>query len=151
MKTEVQKITDIISHTFENSAWHGPAVKEVLAKLNPAYAGLRIGSSHSIEELIRHMAAWRSFVVKKLQGDEQFDLTDMDNFPAGKNWGEAVQLLEKSQKNLLNALKNTPDKLLNQKVPGRPYNYFTMLHGIIHHDVYHIGQIMLILKGNTSV
>ena len=94
MKSEIKKIIDILSHTFEKNAWHGPAVKEVLANLKPEHANLRVGTSHSIEELIRHMAAWRGFVAKKLEGDEKFDLTDEQNFPAAKNLSEAIQLLE---------------------------------------------------------
>jgi uncharacterized damage-inducible protein DinB len=151
MKTEVQKIIDILSHTYEKNAWHGPAVKEVLAKLKPGHAGLRAGNSHSIEELIRHMTAWRNYVIRKLQGDETFELTDDDNFPTRKNWDEAIRLLEESQQNLITALQQAPDDLLQQKVPGRPFKYFTMLHGIIHHDLYHTGQIMMILKGNGQV
>ncbi|MFN3840397.1 MAG: DinB family protein [Cyclobacteriaceae bacterium] len=148
MKTEVQKIIDIVSHTFEKNAWHGPAVKEVLQKVKPEHAGLRIGSSHSIEELVRHMTAWRTYVIKKLQGDQQFELSDEDNFTTRRNWSEALRLLEESQQNLIAALQQTPEERLGQKVPGRPFTYFTMLHGIIHHDLYHTGQIMLILKGN---
>jgi len=149
MKSEIKKIIDILSHTFEKNAWHGPAVKEVLANLKPEHANLRVGTSHSIEELIRHMAAWRGFVAKKLEGDEKFDLTDEQNFPAARNLSEAIQLLEQSQHNLIKVLEKTPDDLLDQRVPGRPYKFFTMLHGIIHHDLYHAGQIMLILKGNS--
>jgi len=148
MKTEIQKIIDIVTHTFEKDAWHGPAVKEVLTKLKPEHAGLTVGNSHTIEELIRHMAAWRNYVIKKLQGDETFELSDADNFPTRKNWEEALRLLEESQTNLLAALNNTPDDVLSKKVPGRPFKFFTMLHGIIHHDLYHTGQIMMILKGN---
>lgn len=148
MKTDVQKIIDIVSHTFEKNAWHGPAVKEVLEKLKSEHAGLRSGNSHSIEELIRHMAAWRNYVIKKLQGDERFELSDADNFPTQKNWNEAIRLLEESQQKLMEALQKTPEDLLWQKVPGRQFKYFVMLHGIIHHDLYHTGQIMMILKGN---
>lgn len=148
MKKDVQKIIDIVSHTFEKKAWHGPAVKEVLAKLKPEHADLRLGNSHTIEELIRHMAAWRNYVIKKLQGDDQFELSDNANFPRCKNLPEAIQLLEESQVQLISVLMQTPDETLSQKVPGRPFKFFTMLHGIIHHDLYHTGQIIMILKGN---
>jgi uncharacterized damage-inducible protein DinB len=149
MKSEIQKIIDIVSHTFEKNAWHGPAVKEILASLKPEHANLRVGTSHSVEELIRHMAAWRGFAVKKLEGDQEFDLTDEQNFPAARNLNEAIELLEQSQQTLIKVLERTSDDVLDQGVPGRPYKYFTMLHGIIHHDLYHAGQIILILKGNS--
>ena len=31
-------------------------------------------------------------------------------------------------------------------MPGRDYTYYDMLHGIINHDMYHTGQIVLLQK-----
>lgn len=118
--------------------------------LNPQHASLRIGSSHSIEELIRHMTAWRKYVIKKLEGDERFEVDDATNFPEEHDLTEAIHRLDESQQQLLHALKNTSEEKLREKVPKRPFTYFTMLHGIIHHDLYHAGQIMLILKSTAA-
>ena len=150
MSTEIQKIINIVTHTYEKNAWHGPSVKEVLSTLTASHAGLRVGTSHSIGELIRHMTTWRNFIIKKLEGDDSYDVSDADNFPAPGNWREAVQQLEKSQVKLIEMLEKTPDSLLDQRVPGREYKYFTMLHGIIHHDLYHLGQIVLIKKSQRN-
>jgi hypothetical protein len=43
-------------------------------------------------------------------------------------------------------LEKTPNEKLQEVVPGRKYKFFTMIHGIIHHDLYHTGQIVLLKK-----
>jgi uncharacterized damage-inducible protein DinB len=146
MKSEIQKIIDIVRHTYEKNAWHGPSVKETLAMVKEQEATKRIGNSHSIIELVAHMTAWRMYVIEQLKGNESFELSDEQNFPKEKNWKKALEDLERSQTELIGVLEQTPDARLNDLVPNRKFKFFTMLHGIIHHDLYHAGQILLLKK-----
>jgi len=104
--------------------------------------------SHSIIELVAHMTAWRIFVIKKMQGDEVYKVTEEMNFPAAANWPEALQALDKSQAELLATLEAFDSGKLHEIVPHGSYRYsfYTLLHGIIHHDLYHTGQIAIIRK-----
>jgi uncharacterized damage-inducible protein DinB len=43
-------------------------------------------------------------------------------------------------------LKDKTDDFLKDNVPGTEYDYYTLLHGIIHHDLYHTGQIAAFKK-----
>lgn len=153
---ELIRIIDLLNTTYEGEeAWHGPSVVDVLRGVSPDIAGLRIAPTvHSIAELVFHMTSWRIFCVKKMQGDELFDITTpakdfgalpdkIDDF----EW-EALQMeLSLSQEELINELdKRDDDEFLEDIVPGRSYTYYDMLHGIINHDMYHTGQIMLIQK-----
>ena len=55
--------------------------------------------------------------------------------------------LSLSQEELINELdKRDDDEFLEDIVPGRDYTYYDMLHGIINHDLYHTGQIMILKK-----
>lgn len=146
MKSEVQKIIDILRHTFEKNAWHGPSVLEALADVSPDAIHNRIGNGNSIVELVAHMTTWRNFVTQKLNGNDSFDVTDELNFPKGKDWHTALGDLNNSQADLIGALEKTADEKLQQIVPGRKYKFFTMVQGIIHHDLYHTGQIVLLKK-----
>ncbi|MCU0383102.1 MAG: hypothetical protein MUF68_03465 [Cyclobacteriaceae bacterium] len=54
---------------------------------------------------------------------------------------------------MLHLLNLNPDLKLDDKVPGRTYTISVMLHGLIHHDIYHADQLALILhygKGKIS-
>ena len=156
---ELLRIIDLLNTTYEGEeAWHGPSLVEVMRDVTPDIAGLRIApNTHSIAELLFHMTSWRIFCVKKMQGDEQFDI-----LTPGKNFGqlpdkiddfewEALQMeLSLSQEELINELdKRDDDEFLEEIVPGRSYVYYDLLHGIINHDSYHAGQVMILKKALT--
>jgi len=63
----------------------------------------------------------------------------------------AITQLEQSQKKLLEAIQFFPEASLSNPVPGRQYSFSHMLYGILQHDVYHLGQIALIRRGNSAI
>ncbi|MBZ0244652.1 MAG: DinB family protein [Cyclobacteriaceae bacterium] len=135
-----------IQDTYDGDPWHGPSIKRILSGIPPERAGSQIGDGHSIIELVLHMAAWRSFVVHKLQEDQDFDINDETNFPKGKNWHQALEELEESQQQLLKSIASFEKQKLQDMVPHRKYSFNKLLHGITHHDLYHLGQITMIIK-----
>jgi hypothetical protein len=152
MKTDTEKIISLLKRTFEKGAWHGPSVKEVLADVTAEGAQHRLSHTHSIIELVAHMISWRIFVIQKLGGNNAYMVTDGLNFPKRNDWDKVLQELEDSQQDLLAAIERFPIYKLGDLVPvsEQNYTYYTLLHGIIHHDLYHIGQIMLIKKATAA-
>ncbi|HEV7349520.1 DinB family protein [Telluribacter sp.] len=157
-REETLRIIDLINDTYESEqAWHGPSVVEVLRGVSPRMAESKLTSNtHSIAEIIFHMTTWRIFAVRKLQGDAAFDITTKE-----KNWKtfpivdelewETLQMeLSLSQEELVSEIeKKKDDSYLEEIVPGRDYTYYTMIHGLIQHDLYHAGQISLLKKALT--
>ncbi len=155
-KEELLRIIDLLNDTYESEeAWHGPSVVETLRDVTPRLADRRLApDTHTIAELVYHMTTWRIFAVRKLQGDAQFDIKTKE-----KNWKvfatidalewETLQMeLSLSQEELVSELeKRDSDAFLESIVPGRNYSFYTLLHGIVNHDLYHAGQIALIKKG----
>lgn len=152
MESETQYILSLLKKTFDKGAWHGPTVKESLEGLSEAQVFNRLPNTHSIIELVAHMAAWRRYVVKKLKGDVGYKVTEELNFPQPGNWEKTLNELEESQNELLAAIETSAPASLMQQVPwtNEPFSYYTILHGIIHHDLYHIGQINLIKKATLA-
>lgn len=159
-KEEILRIIDLLNDTYESEeAWYGPSVVEALREVTPKLAERRLSeSTHSIAEIVYHMTTWRIFTVRKLQGDKEFDIKTKD-----KDWKklpvvdefewEAIQMeLSLSQEELISELeKIESDEFLEEYVPGRDYSYYTLVHSLIHHDVYHTGQISLIKKALKSM
>jgi uncharacterized damage-inducible protein DinB len=148
MKTEIQKIRRLLERTFEKGAWHGPSVRETIEGVTQEQSSHRFQNTHSIIELVTHMTAWRTYVTKRLLGEEHYEMTDEMNFPTEKSWKRALKDLDVSQQLLLKTLDSFPEEKLSELVthPGAKFTFYTLLHGIIHHDVYHAGQIKLITK-----
>ena len=148
MNKEAHRIARMLEKTWDKSPWYGPSIKSILAEVTAKEASQRAGQSHSIIELVLHMASWRGFVVSRLRGDNEFQVEEADNFPTPGSWADAIKKLEQSQQELVAAAKEFPDTRLGELVPhaSHKYTYYTLLHGILQHDIYHIGQIQLIRK-----
>ena len=148
MKSEIQNLVTLLKQTFEKGAWHGPALMETLNGVNETQAFKRLPGTHNIIELVAHMAAWKMYTIKKLRGDTSYKVTDELNFPKLANWDEALRLLRESQNLLLSAVETFPSEKLQEEIPGSTdhLTFYSMIHGIIQHDLYHAGQIFLIKK-----
>lgn len=144
--SEIDHIIDTLKDTYEGNAWHGPSAKEILSKISENQQDAKIGNGHSIIEIILHMNAWRNFVIQILLGNDSYQVTDELNFPQGQNLKEAIRILDKSQEELIATIAKFDEQNLHQEVPKRKYSYHKLLHGIIHHDLYHLGQIVMIIK-----
>lgn len=152
MDPEIQNMVSLLERTFEKGAWHGPSVKETIADISEKQAFTSLQHTHSIIELVAHMTAWRRYVIQKLAGDLAYSVTDDLNFPKPRVWAQTVTDLLSTHNELLKAFQGLPLSKLYQQVPWthEPFTYYSILHGIIHHDLYHIGQINLIKKSWTE-
>jgi hypothetical protein len=79
-------------------------------------------------------------------------VTEEMNFPKAQDWRATVEQLDKSQEALAAAIEAFDPGNLSQQVPwtDEPMTYYAVIHGIIHHDLYHAGQIVLIKKSATE-
>ncbi len=147
MASEIERIMRLLEKTFDKQPWYGSSIMDVL-DMDPAKATQRLTHGHSIIELILHMTTWRKFATSRLQGDHSFEVSDEMNFPFTGTWEEAMSDLQKSQRTLMEAVKSFPEDRLCELVPSntQKYTYYTLLHGILHHDIYHLGQIALLKK-----
>ena len=100
MHSEVRRIRSLIKSCYDGPAWHGPAVLEVLKTLDFKVIHKRINDSHNIIELVNHIASWKLFINKKLDGDPDFDVVGSINFtkinePTQADWQAAKKKVTK--------------------------------------------------------
>jgi len=150
--SETRRIEDQLRRAFEGEAWHGPAVKEVLAGVTARQAAARpIAAAHTIWEITAHIAAWEDAVRRRLAG-ERVELTDAEDWPrAGEGgeraWGELLARLEAGNRALREAILAFDESRLDQPPGGSPTPAYRLMHGAIQHDLYHAGQIAALKKG----
>ena len=142
MQTKI--IIKQLERVFNGPAWHGPSVMETLSAIKAEHKNYVHKNSHSIIELIGHMTAWRKYVIETLKGNDAYAVSDDMNFPNTTNLIEAIEGLKSTQEELVKCISDFPESRLPEKVIGKPYSYQTMMHGIFHHDLYHLGQLVLL-------
>jgi uncharacterized damage-inducible protein DinB len=148
---EIDRIDDQLRRAFEGGAWHGPALRELLAGVTAAQAAARpLAGGHSIWEIVRHLAAWHEGVRRRLAG-ERVELSPEEDWPPIGDaheaaWREALAGLERTYTELRRAVAHLTDSRLLEMAPGQDHSLYVMLHGLIQHDLYHAGQIALLKK-----
>lgn len=155
-----QKINAIVHHLrecFEGRPWYGDSLMGKLDSLDWQYVNERRYGKKSIAVLVRHIINWRVFVLKKLEGDLEYDLiidgpndwTEI-NIPNEGEWEALKSELKRTQEAILHILSKSSDDLLEKKVPGKKYTFGNVLPSISQHDIYHLGQIAMLYAMGKS-
>jgi uncharacterized damage-inducible protein DinB len=149
--SEAARIAELLRRAFDGSAWHGPALLELLEDVDAATAAAKpLAKVHSIWELVLHIAVWDGVALRRLSG-EKCQPTGLANFPPVAKpteaaWRKAVAHAKRAHDALVKAVASLPDSRLGNRVPGKRYDFYHMLHGIAQHELYHAGQIAILKK-----
>jgi uncharacterized damage-inducible protein DinB len=149
-------IADQLRRAFEGDAWHGPALLELLVDLDAATAAAKpLPKVHSIWELVLHIAAWDDVACRRLSG-EKVQLTGTANFPlvpepTQTRWNAAVAHAKRTHDVLVSTVAALPESRLRERVPGKKYDFYFLLHGVAQHELYHAGQIAILKKAQRRI
>jgi uncharacterized damage-inducible protein DinB len=152
--SEAASIADQLRRAFDGSAWHGPALLELLADVDAATAFAKpLANAHSIWELLLHIEVWDGAGLRRLAG-QKYQPTGLANFPMPAKpteaaWRKAVASAKRTHSALVKTVAALPDERLCDRVPGKRYDFYHMLHGIAQHELYHAGQIALLRKAQV--
>lgn len=150
--SEAALIADQLRRAFDGDAWHGPALLELLKDVDAATAAAKpLSDVHSIWELVLHISAWDNAGLRRLNG-ETAKLKGTENFPLVPTppteaaWRETAAMVTRTHKTLVETVAKLSDERLRDQVPGKPYDFYHMFHGIAQHELYHAGQIAILKK-----
>jgi uncharacterized damage-inducible protein DinB len=153
-ESEGARIADQLRRAFEGSAWHGPALLELLSDVDAATAAARpVPEAHSIWELVLHIAVWDDAGLRRLSG-KKWQPTGPVNFPRVTKpteaaWRKAVTSTKRTHDRLVRTVAALPNSRLAQRCPGKRYDFYHLLHGIAQHELYHAGQIAILKKARS--
>jgi len=150
-KSESTLIADQLRRAFDGDAWHGPALLELLQGVDAATAAAKpMRDVHSIWELLLHVAAWDGAALRRLAGAKT-QLTGTANFPVvprptEASWRKAIAHAKRTHELLVKTVASLPESRLRERVPGKKYDFYHLLHGVAQHELYHAGQIAILKK-----
>lgn len=149
--SEIGNLREAMKRIQEGDAWHGPGLRETLSDVSAKDASVRpIPGSHTIWELVMHIAAWQEVFLQRLMGQPADEPKEGDFPPVTtsgeEEWKAALEMLERSHRKLLEYYAVLQNSSLEENVVGKDYSVAFMIHGIIRHHVYHAGQIGLLKK-----
>ncbi|MFH1179098.1 MAG: DinB family protein [Candidatus Bathyarchaeota archaeon] len=146
---EVKFLRDQIETTFKGDSWHGPNLVKTLAGIDYEQALMSpLGERHTIWELTDHIAFWMEKVWKSVRDHERLNPDKKSDWPkmgaSAEEWTQSVNRLEAAVNMTLGELASWTNDDLEEMVPGEKFSFKQMLHGVVHHNLYHAGQINLL-------
>jgi uncharacterized damage-inducible protein DinB len=150
MREELTRLEEQVRLAFEGEAWHGPAVLEVLAGVSVEEAAAHpIPGTHSIWEIVLHLAGTYRLVLRRSQGQSGNLSAEQDwpsvPAPEPERWHEAVEELRRLNREVRQAILAFVGDLDQMLAPGHSSAYVHFA-GLPQHDAYHAGQISLLRK-----
>jgi hypothetical protein len=150
-KTEVERIARQLHRAFHGHAWHGPSVEEVLSGVTaPMASAASPGGVHTIWQITLHIGVWEQTALRWLRGD-LIHQSQVDAWPtiaeiSEAAWHHTVANLCQSNQQLHDEILTLDDERLGQRVFLDSFTVYTLLHGVVQHDLYHAGQIALLKR-----
>jgi uncharacterized damage-inducible protein DinB len=151
--SETVHLADLLDRVMTGDPWHGSNVETLLHGLSAAEAARKpLAYGHSVWELVLHMTGWAREVRARLDGAPAGEPPDGD-WPAVRDFSEAAWVRDRAalfgaHAELSAAIRRTAASALDQPVvdyrdraAGTGLSKYLTLHGLIHHSVYHAGQI----------
>ena len=153
--TEIERIVDQLNRAFDGEAWHGPAVMTILEGITAQQAAAQpFKGTHSIWELVLHIAAWERACRRRL-GGERAQLTDAEDWPEvthtdEQSWGGAKEALRQAYEELCHAVSELDETRLDQPIIEGMSSTYVTLHGVVQHTLYHAGQIAILKRASLE-
>lgn len=127
--------------------WHGPSVNRIVGGVGFEMASRRPEAGHSIWDLVLHIAVWDEICARRL-GGEVIAITTGDpgdwpavGEPSEPAWRAAQTRLHAAQVVLIDIVTRLEPETLLATTAGCNWTNYTMIHGTLHHDLYHAGQV----------
>jgi hypothetical protein len=162
---ETNDIADLIDRVMTGDPWHGSSVAAILEGVSATEAAAPgPAGTHGIWEIVLHMTGWAREVVARLSGraagePEGGDWPSVGD-PDATRWQEAQAALFAAHRDVSAAVRRLDAPILASPVKdfrnselGTGLSHYLTLHGLVHHTVYHAGQIALLrrsLRGLTD-
>ena len=148
------RIADQLRRAFEGERVARAGLLELLEDVDAATAAAKpLAEVHSIWELVLHVAVWDGAALVAVEWREM-PAEGRCEFSAGRksDAGGLAQSCGRDEthaRRLVKTVAALPESRLRDRVPGKRYDFYHMLHGMAQHELYHAGQIAILKKAKA--
>ena len=157
MSTLIKHIIQQYQDIQNGKLWMGDSFEKKFNKMDESLVFTRpVEGMHSVAELISHLTFWRKDAIVKLEtgrGIKSDD--DPENWLNNEalkqqGWAHIKSEYDSSLSDLIELLKSKEDAFLDEEYYDADFkgNYPNsyVINGLLHHDIYHLGQIGIVIK-----
>lgn len=151
MVCESERISKMFVDLYAGNPWIEVTIADTLKHITADMAYKKPAAGiNSIWEIVNHLISWRTTILKRLQGsiipsppNNYFEPVKDKSQEA---WEATLERLNKSQSDWEELLPKLSEEKYDEFYPNYGYSVCEFVNGIIQHDAYHLGQIVLIKK-----
>jgi hypothetical protein len=157
MKYRIENIITQLKEVQSGKLWIGSTFDSKLNQVDKDSVFVRpMKNLHSIAEIISHLTLWRKETLLKIQtgkGSKTDNckenwLTNDELKMVG--WDKIKSEYDRTFVQLIDLLKSKDDGFLNELYYDidfkSDFEYSFVINGMLHHDIYHLGQLGIIIK-----
>jgi uncharacterized damage-inducible protein DinB len=148
---ETSRIKSLFAKQFDGNPWLGVNFTQKLQHVTPEMAAYKINpDTNSIWEILNHIIGWREVVLQGIPQNGYISpnhnyLQPIEN-PSELEWEHTLVRLKDSQQDWMEFFETLDESIFDEPFGDKPYTYYELILGILHHDIYHLGQISLLIK-----
>ncbi|WP_299224430.1 DinB family protein [uncultured Psychroserpens sp.] len=157
MKILIEHIIKELKCIQNGKLWIGSTYESKLNFIDDDLVFKRpIENMHSIAEIISHLTLWRNEAILKIKtrtGSKTDDCEEnwlTNTTLKDKGWSKLKLEYDDTLTELIALLEEKDDAFLKEQYYDTDfkgnYDYAFLLNGMLHHDIYHLGQLGLIIK-----
>ncbi|MBC7889306.1 MAG: DinB family protein [Ferruginibacter sp.] len=152
---ETERIAGLFEDIYNADPWIDVTLLATLENISAEIASKKITPRwNSVWEILIHIIKWRENVLQRVQGividspaDNYFTVVSDQS---EKAWQHTLQDLKNSQQKWIAFLEKMEEEDFDKIYPANGGSYYKHIHGIIQHDAYHLGQIVMLVKNMDS-
>ena len=148
---ETQRISRLFDQLYKGPSWIDVNIVSVLQRVTAKQAATRVlQNCNTIWEITNHLISWRENILQRIQGNIVASPTDNYFRPIADSseeaWKTTLTKLESTQHSWMDLLNTFDPSHLDTIHPTTEFTCYELAHGIMQHDSYHLGQIVLLAK-----
>lgn len=149
--SESKRVSNLYQSIYNGNPWLEVTLASTLKDVTAEQAYRKINPNlNTIWEIVNHLIQWRRNILRRVQGEtvvtpeHNYFVPVLDSSEAA--WEQSLQSLAKSQELWTVFFNDFNDADFDKIDPNNNHNFYEDIHGIIQHDVYHLGQIVILKK-----
>ena len=148
---EINRILSLFEKGYQGSPWIDVNLVDTLQAITAEQALKKIKkNSNSIWEITNHLISWRKSVLQRMQGMEvkapSHNYFVQVETGSAAEWKKTLDELAVTQTAWIQFLKGFHESSFEKMYVPNQLTYYEHIHGILQHDAYHLGQIVMLKK-----
>lgn len=149
--TETRRLKKVFADLYNGEPWLEVTIAGTLKGIGAKTAAFKVNPQiNSIWEITNHMIWWRMNILERISGkiidtpDHNYILPVTDDSDIA--WAKTKEKFEQTELDWLLHFKKLKKTALKNVYPANGLSFYDHIQGIIQHDAYHLGQLVLLCK-----